>query len=173
MFDWLGSLHIFENARNRLVLGLGRSTQTVGLAMFVLGGLLVVRAASTSWWLASMPGAVALFGLVVATMRRRLEFDRTDGVLRIHQSALGIGSTTIVPLFHLRAVVVALRPTTLGSRTIRGNGYVAYIDRRVGEAIYLDEARRSKGLFRMAEAIADLTELRIEYEAASAIDETG
>jgi hypothetical protein len=49
---------------------------------------------------------------------------------------------------------------------LASGGFVAYLDRRVGDAIFLDESRRSAGLFRMAEAIADVAELRLEYEAA-------
>ncbi len=172
MFDWIGSLRVVEKARSRVVLGLGPSTQLAGAAMFVLGGLLALRAFPLSWWLASIPGSVALFGVVVFSLKRRLEFDKEDGVLRVSQSAFGIGSTTVVPLFHLRAIVIVARPTRFGSRNIDGTGFVAYIDRRVGEAIYIDEARRSKSLFRMAEAVADLAELRLEYEVSPVIDES-
>ncbi|HWM86844.1 MAG TPA: hypothetical protein VNO33_13420, partial [Kofleriaceae bacterium] len=60
------------------------------------------------------------------------------------------------------------RPRTDGARGLPATArYVAYLDRRVGDAIYLDEARRCAALLRMAEAIADVAELRLEYEAAA------
>jgi hypothetical protein len=71
-------------------------------------------------------------------------------------------------LFHLRAVVVAAHPHTNG-RTIPMSRYTAYVERRVGEPIYLDEARRCARLLRMAEAISEATELRFEYEAIPGI----
>jgi hypothetical protein len=63
-------------------------------------------------------------------------------------------------------VVIVARPRIDGVRGLPAQArYVAYLDRRVGEAIYLDEARRCASLLRMAEAIADVAELRLEYEA--------
>ena len=47
--------------------------------------------------------------------------------------------------------------------------YVAYLDRRVGEAIYLDESRKCAGLLRLAEVIADVAELRLEYDATPGV----
>jgi hypothetical protein len=43
--------------------------------------------------------------------------------------------------------------------------YVAYLDRRVGSAIFLDESARCADLLPMAEAIAEVAELRLEYDA--------
>jgi hypothetical protein len=43
--------------------------------------------------------------------------------------------------------------------------FVAYLDRRVGEVVYLDESRRCAALLKLAEAIADVAEVRLEYEA--------
>ena len=77
-------------------------TAALGLA---LGGL------AWKWQLPRIayvvPGIVTLLGAVLITLRRDLVFDRDDGVLRIEQQLLGIASRTVVPLFHLRAVVIA------------------------------------------------------------------
>jgi len=172
MFDWIGSLRVAEKSRHRLVLGLARATRLAGLAMIAIGVLVATWFAAISLWLAAIPGFLIVLGAVVATLKRELVFDREEGVLRMSQSALGISNSSVVPLFHLRAVVIIARPARMGSRFHSGTGFVAYVDRRVGDAIFLDEARRSAGLFRMAEAIADLAELRLEYEAAPVIDET-
>jgi hypothetical protein len=66
--------------------------------------------------------------------------------------------------------VVMARPRGEISRGLPAAArYIAYLDRRVGEAIFLDEARRCAALLRMAEAIADVAELRLEYNAAEDI----
>ena len=62
---------------------------------------------------------------------------------------LGVTSRVEIPLFHLRAVVVLAQPG--GPRKSK---YVAFVDRRVGEPIYLDEASRVARLMKIAEAIA-------------------
>jgi hypothetical protein len=73
----------------------------------------------------------------------------------------------VVPLFHLRAVVVLARRGHQLQRIFPApSRFVAYIDRRVGGAIYLDEARRCAHLMKMAEAIAEVADLRLEYDAA-------
>ena len=95
------------------------------------------------------------------------------GVLRVDQSAFGVSNRAVVPLFHLRAVVIVAKSGgaigDLGINMPGGARYVAYLDRRVGDAIYLDESRRRAGLWRMAEAIADVAELRLEYEASPTV----
>jgi len=172
MFDWIGTLRVAEKRRHRLVLGLGPATPIAGIAAIVFGLVSAWWLSGISWWLAAVPGFVAVFGVIVATLRRELVFDREEGVLRMTQSALGVGNSAVVPLFHLRAVVISARPARFGNRLHKGTGFVAYVDRRVGDAIFLDEAQRSAGLFRMAEAIADLAELRLEYDAAPVHGET-
>jgi hypothetical protein len=72
----------------------------------------------------------------------------------------------VIPLFHLRAVVVMARPNAVGALDPTGR-FVAYLERRIGQAIYLDEARRCASLLRLAEAIADVAEVRLEYDAQS------
>jgi hypothetical protein len=42
---------------------------------------------------------------------------------------------------------------------------VAYVERRIGGTIHLDEARRPAPLLKLAEAISDVAELRLEYDA--------
>lgn len=167
MFDWIGSLRIRERSNARVVLSLSRTTQLAGLLLLATGALVTARAWPVSVWLAFLPALVALFGAVLVTLRRELTIDREAGVLRVDQSAFGMANRQVVPLFHLRAVVIVARRRTDGVRGLPANGrYVAYLDRRVGDAIYLDEARRCAALLRMAEAIADVAELRLEYEAA-------
>ena len=167
MFDWIGSLRIRERSHVRVVLSLSRTTQLAGLLLLTAGALVATRAWPVSVWLAFLPALVALFGAVLVTLRRELIIDREAGVLRVDQSALGMANRQVVPLFHLRAVVIVARRRVEGARVLPAAGrYVAYLDRRVGDAIYLDEARRCAALLRMAEAIADVAELRLEYEAA-------
>jgi hypothetical protein len=167
MFDWIGSLRIRERSNARVVLSLSRTTQLAGLLLLAAGALVALRAWPVSAWLAFLPALVALFGAVLVTLRRELIIDREAGVLRVDQSAFGMANRQVVPLFHLRAVVIVARRRVEGARVLPAAGrYVAYLDRRVGDAIYLDEARRCAALLRMAEAIADVAELRLEYEAA-------
>jgi hypothetical protein len=84
-------------------------------------------------------------------------FDKEDGLLRSEQVILGIRRRAAIPLFHLRAVVVAARHGI----------YIAYVERRVGDKIHLDEARRPAPLLELAKAISDVTELRFEYDNTS------
>ena len=168
MFDWIGSLRIRERSAGRVVLSLSRSTQLAGLILVVIGSVVTAGAWPVSVWLAFLPALLALFGALLATLRRELVVDKEAGVLRVDQSAFGLANRQVVPLFHLRAVVVMARPRGEISRGLPAAArYIAYLDRRVGEAIYLDEARRCASLLRMAEAIADVAELRLEYSAAA------
>jgi hypothetical protein len=165
MLDWIGSLRVSERSKGRLVLALSRTTRWAGLGLAVLGAYLTARAWEINAWLALVPAAGVALGVLLTSLKRRMVFDREAGVLRLEQSALGMASQSVVPLFHLRAVVVVGHPANLGEGGIRGARYVAYLDRRVGEAIYLDEARRCARLLHMAELIAEIAELRLEYEA--------
>ena len=168
MFDWVGSLRIRERSAARVVLSLSRTTQVTGLFLMALGALMVARVLPVSVWLAFLPALVAIFGGLLATLRRELVVDREAGVLRVDQRAFGMGNRQVVPLFHLRAVVIMARPRGEENRALSMSPrYIAYLDRRVGDAIFLDEARRCATLMRMAEAIADVAELRLEYEATS------
>jgi hypothetical protein len=169
MFEWVGSLRLREHTPMRVQLSLARGTRLIGLALLVAGIYLAMMAMPVSRWLVVLPAIVIGLGAALASLHRELVFDRADGVLRIDQRTLGIPSRTVVPLFHLRAVVIIARPDSSMGRfgVMSPSKYVAYVDRRVGDAIYLDEARRCAGLLRMAEAIADVAELRLEYDAMS------
>ncbi|MCG8424174.1 MAG: hypothetical protein MJE77_40295 [Proteobacteria bacterium] len=168
MLEWIGSLRLREHSSMRVVLSLSRSTRIAGLVLLVGGGYLalVMWAISPLW--ALLPGMLVMLGAVLTSMRRDFIFDREDGVLRMERRALGIGTRSVVPLFHLRAVVIVARSVdgkSIPFSPVTPARYIAFIDRRVGNAIYLDEARRCATLLTMAEAIAELTELRLEYDA--------
>ena len=169
MFDWIGSLRLREHSEMRVELRLARGTRLVGLVLIAAGVYLGIEAMAVSQWLLILPGFVVALGVALASLRREMVFDRADGVLRIDQRTFGIPSRTVVPLFHLRAVVIVARPdSSMGwFGGISRSKYVAFVDRRVGDAIYLDESRRCAGLMRMGEAIADVAELRLEYDAMS------
>ncbi len=166
VLDWIGSLQVRERSSDRVVLSLSPSTQWAGIALAALGAYLAAAAWSISPWLALIPSVGVGVGAVLATLRRDLVFDRDAGTLRIEQRTMGIGSRSVVPLFHLRAVVVLARRPQLQRVVPASSRFVAYIDRRVGGAIYLDEARRCAQLMKMAEAIAEVADLRLEYDAA-------
>ncbi len=164
MLDWIGTLRVRARTARRLELCLTRSTALAGWVVIAGGAALAVLVMRWSLpriaWM--LPVLVALFGALLATMRRELTFDRDDGVLRIEQRLLGIASRTVVPLFHLRAVVIAARE---GARV--GPRFIAYVDRRIGEPIHLDEAQRCASLLAIAEAIAEVAELRLVYDATT------
>lgn len=169
MLDWVGSLRMRESSHGRVVLSLSRTTR-------VAGGVLLVSAAVVTWWLwpvsrylALAPGALALLGLLLVSLQRQLIFDREAGVLRVDQSAFGLANRSIVPLFHLRAVVIVARedPVDGLDKLVGPRKFVAYVERRVGDAIYLDESKRCASLMAMAEAIAEVAEVRLEYDATS------
>lgn len=155
MLDWLGSVQIRKRTESRVELDLTRGTAWTGYALAALGVWLTTLGAI--WWIAS---GILLFilGGLLGTLQRKLVFDREDGLLRIEQRILGIRRRAAIPLFHLRAVVVAAR---------RGGIYVAYVERRIGGTIHLDEARRPAGLLELAEAISDVAELRLVYDATT------
>jgi hypothetical protein len=171
MLDWVGSLRIRERSTERVVLSLSRTTEMAGVVLLVIGAVVAARAWPVSVWLAFLPSMVAVLGAILASLRRELVIDREAGILRVDQRAFGVASRQVVPLFHLRAVVVMARPRAdLGLGMPAAPRYIAYLDRRVGEAIFLDEARRCAGLLRLAEAIADVAELRLEYEAPGRVE---
>ena len=157
MLDWLGSVQIRTRSEARVELDLTRATAWTGWGLAAVGTWLVLLGA-----LWATIGGVFVIGVggLLGTLRRKLVFDREDGLLRIEQRVLGVRRRAAIPLFHLRAVVVAAR---------RGGIYVAYVERRVGGTIHLDEARRPAPLLQLAEAIADVAELRLVYDATTRI----
>lgn len=169
MLDWIGSLRIRERSAARVVLGLSRTTQLAGAAVLAVGLALVLPAWSAAPWLVTAPLALVVLGGLLMSLRRELVIDREAGVLRVEQKAFGLGTKSVVPLFHLRAVVVVARPAGPGLFDSAGR-FVAYLERRIGQAIYLDEARRCATLLRLAEAIADVAEVRLEYDAQAVGD---
>lgn len=157
MLDWLGSVQIRKRTSTRVELDLTRATAWTGWAMTAGGAYLVTL--SPLW--ATLLGTIAIaMGVLLGTLRRKLVFDREDGLLRSEQRILGIRRRAAIPLFHLRAVVVAAR---------RGGIYVAYVERRVGGTIHLDEARRPGPLLALAEAISEVAELRLVYDATTRV----
>lgn len=157
MLDWLGSVQIRRRTPSRVELDLTRATAWTGWGLSAAGLWLVTLGAL--WALLAGVFVLAVGGLL-GTLRRTLIFDRDDGLLRIEQRILGIRRRAAIPLFHLRAVVVAARRRGL---------YVAYVERRIGGTIHLDEARRPAPLLALAEAIADVAELRLVYDATTRV----
>jgi hypothetical protein len=157
VLDWLGSVQIRKRSEQRVELDLTRGTSWTGWAFTALGTWLVTLA--SAWPLAGGLASLAV-GLLLATLKRKLVFDRNEGLLTIEQRIFGIRRRAAIPLFHLRAVVVSAR---------RGGIYVAYVERRIGGTIHLDEARRPAPLLALAEAIADVAELRLVYDATTRI----
>ncbi len=154
VLDWLGSVQIRTRSSARVELDLTRATAWTGWVLSAIGayacwrgGMLVVL------------GTIVLgVGILLATLRRKLVFDRDEGLMRSEQRILGVRRRAAIPLFHLRAVVVAAR---------RGGMYVAYVERRLGGTIHLDEARRSAPLLALAEAISEVAELRLVFDATT------
>jgi hypothetical protein len=161
MFDGVGSLKLRSRSARRVELRLSKSTALVGWLLAIVAGALALNLWAITWMLAAVPGLLALAGVMLATVRRELVFDRDDGLLRIEQRILGITSRATIPLFHLRSVVVVARTPRLGGAP----RFVAYVERRVGGTIHLDESRRCATLLKLAEAIADAAELRLVYDA--------
>ena len=155
MLDWLGSVQIRRRSASRVELDLTRATSWTGWGVATAGARL-------AWvgpiWALVAGGVLIGSGVLLGTLRRRLVFDREDGLLRSEQRIFGIRRRAAIPLFHLRAVVVAAR---------RGGMYVAYVERRIGGTIHLDEARKPGPLLALAEAIADVAELRLVYDATT------
>jgi hypothetical protein len=156
VLDWLGSVQIRTRSASRVELDLTRATAWTGWVLSAAGGYLC----TLGRW-ATLAGVVVFgLGILLATLRRRLVFDRDEGLLRSEQRIFGVRRRTAIPLFHLRAVVVAAR---------RGGMYVAYVERRLGGTIHLDEARRSAPLLALAEAISEIAELRLVFDATTRV----
>ena len=156
MLDWLGSVQIRTRSGTRVELDLTRATAWTGWGLCAVAGYLLTL--GRIWF--SLGGALILvLGILLGTLRRKLVFDREEGLLRSEQRIFGIRRQAAIPLFHLRAVVVAAR---------RGM-YVAYVERRLGGTIHLDEARRSAPLLELAEAISEVAELRLVFDATTRV----
>jgi hypothetical protein len=152
----LGALRVTQRDEARLELASGRLAAWVGWA-FCLAAL------GAAWWvfaistlLAGGCGVVAAIAAIVATAQRRLVFDRAAGVVIVSQRFFGISTKSVVPLFHLRAVVVKATH----------QGFVAYLDRRLGENIELERAATSPALVALAQTIARSAGIRYIFDAA-------
>jgi hypothetical protein len=156
VLDWLGSVQIRKRSDTRVELDLTRATAWTGWVLCAFGGYLC----TLGRW--PMLAGIVVFGLgiLLATLRRTLVFDRNEGLLQSEQRILGVRRRAAIPLFHLRAVVVAAR---------RGGMYVAYVERRLGGTIHLDEARRSAPLLALAEAISEVAGLRLVFDATTRV----
>lgn len=157
MLDWLGSVEVKERTATRVELGLTRGTAWTGWGLAAGGGWLLSLGALWSMVIGIL---VLSLGVLLGTLKRRLVFDRDDGLLRSEQRIFGIRRSHAIPLFHLRSVVVAAR---------RGGIHIAYVERRIGRPIHLDEARRPAPLLALAEAIAEVAELRLVYDATTRV----
>lgn len=155
MLDWIGSVAIRKRTPRRIELDLTRATTVSGLGLAAVGVWLVLPAVV---WSTLIGGLLIATGALLATLRRRLIFDRDDGLLHIEQRVLGIRRRAAIPLFHLRAIVVSPRRRRL---------YVAYVERRVGGAIYLDEATGPKPLLELADAIAEVADLHVIHNTTA------
>ncbi len=152
-------------------LSLSRSTRVVGLLLFGAALYTARWLWPVSPWLALAPGVLALLGAALASLERNIVFDRTAGVMEVQQRLFGLGSRTVVPLFHIRAVVIQARSGGRGAGALPmspGVRYIAHVERRVGGPIFLDESRRCARLLRMAESISEVAEVRLEYDATQA-----
>lgn len=155
----------------RVELSLSWGTTAAGIALTAIA-LYAARALwPVSHWLATIPAALAVLGVAIATLERTIVFDRTAGVMVVRQRLFGLRSRAVIPLFHIRAVVIQARSgggvagTLALSSAVR---YTAHVERRVGGPIFLDESRRCARLLRLAEAIAEVAEVRLEYDATQA-----
>jgi hypothetical protein len=155
----LGTMQVRSRSATRVVIAMGRGTAVVGWAVVAAALPAAFALAPTSRWLAGVACVIALAGWLVATARHRLEFDRDDGVLRLERHVAGIGTRAIVPLFHLRAVVV---------RRQRRGGFVAALERRNGPPIVIDTGERGAPLYALVQTIAEVTELRLVYDTTAA-----
>src|SRR5436190_22278351 len=106
MLDWLGSVAIRKRTPTRVELALTRATGWTGWGITAAGGWLFTLA---TLWTGILGFVVVVAGVLLGTLRRKLVFDREDGLLHIEQRVLGIRRRAAIPLFHLRAVVVSAR----------------------------------------------------------------
>ncbi|MEZ4360087.1 MAG: hypothetical protein R3B48_07900 [Kofleriaceae bacterium] len=151
MLEWVASLAVTERSERRLELAITSATTWTGWGLAAAAALSAAFAWSVSHALAMAMLAFFAVGTALATTKRRLVFDRDDGVLRVEQRIFGVRSRLAVPLFHLRAVVV----------TAEGRHFVAYLERRSGGRIRIDDGRHLAPLLALARAICDVTELRL------------
>lgn len=157
MLDWLGALSVSSQNERRIELALTPATRWAGWALLLASAALLPLAWSWSQLLALLPAGLAGLGALLASVRRRLIFDSDDGLLRLEHRVFGVRSRWAVPLFHLRRIVITSR---------RGN-HLAYIERRTGGRIRLDESRQRARVLAVARAVCAVTELRLHIDSES------
>ena len=155
--SWFGRMVLRTGDRERVVLvrSIWPSLGGWAVALTSLVGAVVTLPLSRAVAIAFV--ALAGLGLLVATARRRIVVDTRDGVVRVEERWLGVPLRRVVPLFHVRAVMVVPR----------GDGFTAYLQLRVGDHIELDDARSPARLLRLARALTDATDWRLIYQRAS------
>ncbi len=168
MLDWIGSLQMRHASSVRVELRLSRSTYIAGWSMVLIGIALTYALWGASPWMMTVSTVLAGLGVLLATLHRSLTVDRSAGILEVEHGTLGIHRRHAIPLFHLRAVVILARDGKDPLGSVLGPArFAAYVDRRVGSPIYLDESQRCADLLPMAEAIAEVAEIRLEYDATA------
>lgn len=156
MLDWLASMAVVRRTERRVELAITAGTRWAGWMISAASSVIAAWAWAIAPIAAAAPALVAVAGLLLATTRRRLVFDRDDGLLRVEQRVLGVRSRLAVPLFHLRAVVIAAEE----------HHFVAYLERRVGGRIRIDDSRHLAPLMLLGRAICEVTQLRLVSDIA-------
>lgn len=157
MLDWLASMTVVRRSEQRIELAITAGTRWAGWTLTAASAAIAAWTWALAPLAAAAPALIAIVGVLLATTRRRLVFDRDDGLLRVEQRVFGVRSRLAVPLFHLRAVVV----------TAEQHHYVAYLERRVGGRIRIDDSRRREPLLALGRAICEVTQLRLVSDAAT------
>jgi hypothetical protein len=155
MLDWLASVAVVRRTEHRIELAVTTTTTWAGWAVVAVALLGSVLIWPWSRPIAAVPILIAALGALVATARRRLVFDRDDGLFRVEQQVLGMRSRLAIPLFHLRSIVIANE---------RGH-FVAYVERRTGGRIRIDDSRQLAKLLAVAHAICEVAQLRLITDA--------
>jgi hypothetical protein len=163
MLDWLASMTVVRRSEQRIELAITAGTRWTGWALAAAATVIAAWAWTLAPLAAAVPALVAVIGALLATTRRRLVFDRDDGLLRVEQRVLGVRSRLAVPLFHLRAVVIAAED----------HHFVAYLERRVGGRIRIDDSRHLAPLLALGRAICEVTQLRLVSDAARPTSSAG
>jgi hypothetical protein len=163
MLEWLAAVAIVRRTERRVELAVTSATTWAGWTVAAAASLAAWLSWSWSGPVAIMAAVIGALGGMFATARRRLVFDRDDGLLRVEQRILGVRSRLAIPLFHLRAVVICYE---------HGH-YVSYVERRAGGRIRIDDARHLPSILAVARAICDVTQLRLVTDQGSSSSSAG
>lgn len=163
MLDWLASVAVVRRSERRIELAVTATTRWAGWTLTTASAALAAWAWSWTPLLASLPAVLGVLGFLLATTRRRLVFDRDEGMLRVEQRILGVRSRLAIPLFHLRALVIAAEE----------HHFVAYLERRAGGRIRIDDSRHLAPLLALGRAICEVTQLRLVSEASRSTGSAG